>query len=408
MIRKLKIKFVVINMLLAGIVLNVSFFIIGISTYQRLSSESLSALKASFSKNELSVSPKRKIDKPSVQLDSMVFNVKLSKNKEKMTLIGDKIEIDNDLLVNLVETCLKSGKKNGTISELQLRYLIKESEEGTELAFYDLTNDIHTMTNLIKNFILVETGSLAAFFFISLFLAKWTLKPLEISWQQQKRFVADASHELKSPLTVILANTDILASHKAETIEQQYKWLSYIRTEASHMSKLVNDLLFLANADAFRGKPLFSKVNLSDAIWNCYIPFESLAYEQNKVLKNTIESDLYINGDEVKLKQLVMILLDNACKYTDKNGQIHVCLQQKQDKVNFSVTNSGTPIAPQHLPHIFERFYRADKSRTRETGGYGLGLSIAKTIAGMLIGRISAASSPEEGTTFTVVFPAYK
>lgn len=413
MLTKLKKKFIIINMLLAALVLNVSFLVIGMTTSERLASESREALAASFVKakpqmlpkrNEIGMPPRR----PSQLLKSLVFNVKLTENGKSMTLIGDNVDIDNNDLFKIVKLSLKQGRMTGVLSNYRLRYLIRESDMGKELAFYDLTNDIHTMRNLIKNFMFVELGSLIAFFIISFYLAKWALKPLEISWKQQKQFVADASHELKTPITVIMANMDILEKHKSDTIEAQYKWLSYIKTEAEHMKKLVNDLLFLANSDAAREKLDFKKVNFSDLLWNCYLPFEPVAFEQEKLLDNTIEPDIYIKGDEGKLKQLIMILLDNACKYTDKNEKIDVVLKKKQDKVYLCITNYGTPIAPEKLVHIFERFYRADESRTRETGGYGLGLSIAKTIVDMLNGKITVTSSEEAGTSFTVVFQGYK
>lgn len=414
MIKKLKKKFIFINMLLAAIVLNVSFLSIGISTYERLSTDSKNALEHSFTKeklerpqpNNIGMPPERRA--PSQFLKSLVFNVKLTQGNKDMTIMGDNIDYDMKTISGFTNYCLKENKVSGVISEYHLRYMMKKSDTGTEFAFYDLSNDIHTMEDLIKNFILVEIGSLIAFFLISFYLAKWALKPLEISWKQQKQFVADASHEMKTPLTVILANTDILETHKSESIESQYKWLDYIKTEATHMSTLVNDLLFLANSDASRESAKFSKLNLSDIAWNCYLPFEPVAFEQGKCINNSIDSDVYINGDEGKLTQLIMILLDNACKYTDKNGHIDVSLKQRQEKVYFSITNYGTPIAPDHLPHLFERFYRADESRTRETGGHGLGLSIAKTITDMQHGKILVTSNKEAGTTFTVVFSTYK
>ncbi|HWT75395.1 MAG TPA: HAMP domain-containing sensor histidine kinase [Mobilitalea sp.] len=412
MIIKLKKKFIVINMVLAAFVLNISFFFIAASTYQRLSVESMQALEQSFVKivpsepsgNNPAVPPKDN----SLLMEALTFNVKLSDNQQTMTLIGDNIDYDDATLHKIVNSCLEQAKPSGILIDYHLRYLVRKSTYATEIAFYDLTNDIHTMTTLVKNLIFVEIGALAAFFLISLFLSRWALKPLELSWNQQKQFIADASHELKTPLTVILANTDILTSHSTDTIQNQIKWLEYIQVEATHMHKLVNDLLFLANADAFREKPVFSKVNLSDAVWNCYLPFETVVFEQGKILNCNIESEIYISADESKLKQLILILLDNACKYTDNNGQIIVSLTQKQEKAYFTVTNEGAPIASEHLPHLFERFYRADESRTRETGGYGLGLSIAKAITDMLQGKISVTSNTEVGTTFIVIFPMNK
>ena len=238
------------------------------------------------------------------------------------------------------------------------------------------------------------------------FLANWALRPVELAWQQQRQFIADASHELKTPLTVILANIGILQSHRADTIEAQLKWVEYTKQEAIHMKKLVDDLLFLAKSDDGSARILYADFNLSDAVWSSLLPFESIAYEQGLTLNSEIEPNLFMKGDESQLKQLVVILLDNACKYAKGNGAITLLLKSAQDRVRLSVNNTGEPIPKEQLPHIFERFYRADDgARDRKQGGYGLGLAIAKSIVASHHGRISVTSDSVHGTTFTAEFP---
>lgn len=410
MLNKLKKKFVLINMLFVSVILIVAFCAILLSTYYRIEENSTRALEQHINKNALFEPPVKKIGEPRENVNKMppvnsvVFAVKLDENNEIKELIGQNIEISNDILKSIVASCLDKGNESGVLWDTSLRYLIKNVEADKEIIFYDLTDDLSTMLHLIKNCLIVGVISLFAFLIISIYLAKWALKPVEASWDQQKQFIADASHELKTPLTVILANADILEAHKEDTIKQQYKWIEYIKAEASHMSGLVNDLLFLAKADALREKVIFSEINLSDIMWNCYLPFESVAFEQEKQLDADIEPDVLIKGDFGKLKQLIMILLDNACKYTEKNGKISVRLYTKtdRDKVYITVNNTSKPIPQENIEHIFERFYRADESRAREKGGYGLGLAIAKTITDMHGGKISVTSSEEEGTTFKV------
>jgi signal transduction histidine kinase len=335
-----------------------------------------------------------------------VFKVKLDTDNNIVSLIGDNIEVSDEVLDKIVTTCLQRDKETGIIWDTSLRYTINYNHVDKEIIFYDLSNDISTMIHLVVNCLVVGIGSLIAFFLISLYLANWALKPVAKSWESQRQFIADASHELKTPLTVILANTDILSAHRNDTIEVQYKWVEYIKAEATHMSGLVNDLLFLAKSDASKENAIVSEVNLSDLMWNCYLPFESIAFEQGKSLDADIESSIMIQGDAGKLKQLIMILLDNACKYTEINGSIIVRLYKKleKDKVYLSVNNTGVEIAPENLSHLFERFFCVEESRSREKGGYGLGLSIAKTITEIHHGKISVTSSKEEGTTFKVVF----
>lgn len=408
MIKKLKTKFIIINMILVSIVLCITFIIIGASTYQRLNRESYFSLEKSFPKQDTGMIPKKEIGAPrdnrNPGMNHIIFNVQLNEDNTIHHVIGENIEISDEVLQEIVSYCIDKATSTGTLSRSNLRYMMKQINGSTQIAFYDLSADIGIMYNLIITFIIVGVLSLSAFFFISLYLANWALKPVERSWEQQRQFIADASHELKTPLTVILANTDILEAHKNDTIQNQSKWLDYIKAEATRMSGLVNDLLFLAKADASKNNLVLSKINFSDTVWSCTLPFESVAYEQGKNLETNIASDIFIEGDEGKLKQLIMILLDNACKYTNDNGTITIKLKKANEKIYLEVINSGEPIPVEHLPKLFERFYRADESRARQKGGYGLGLSIAKNIMDMHSGKINVTSSIETGTVFTLIF----
>ena len=170
------------------------------------------------------------------------------------------------------------------------------------------------MRSLILTSLLILAGSMAAFFIISLFLAKWALTPVERAWDQQNQFIADASHELKTPLTVILANLKILLSHKEDTISNQFRWIENTHTEASRMKKLVENLLFLARSESNTVPAAVNTFNLSDTVWSCLLPFESVAFEQGVTLNESVTPGLSMLGDEGQIKQLTAILLDNACK----------------------------------------------------------------------------------------------
>lgn len=183
--------------------------------------------------------------------------------------------IQGGLIKEMIGSCLKSGNTNGVLSKVDFRYLMQKNSLGTKIVFADRTEEIDRLSSLIRSSALVGTGSLVAFYFISLFLAGWAVKPIEKSLLQQRQFVADASHELKTPLTVILANTDIVLSSKEKTVAQQQKWIDYIKIEAQRMTSLVNNLLFLAKADDNINNVVFSEINLSDTVWSCILPFES-------------------------------------------------------------------------------------------------------------------------------------
>lgn len=229
---------------------------------------------------------------------------------------------------------------------------------------------------------------------------------MERSWAQQRQFVADASHELKTPLTVILANTGILLSHPDETIAQQQRWVRNTQEEAVNMKKLVDEMLYLARTDATQ-QMVYSLVNLSDLVWSSVLPFESVAFEQGLELESDIAEGISLQADEGRLRELLRILLDNACKYCGPQGQ-HLCEAEwgkEQEKAILSVRNTLTEkLPPEELERLFERFYRMDKARNREKGGYGLGLAIAKSIVEKHHGKI-AASQTEEDIQFTVTLP---
>ena len=259
---------------------------------------------------------------------------------------------------------------------------------------------------MVGSFLLVGALALGAFFLISLLLSGLALRPAERAWEQQRRFVADASHELKTPLTVILTNTGILLRHPEQTVAQQRKWVEYIREEAQRMRELVEDLLFLARHDAGRDQAPAQTVDLAELLWSALLPFEPVAFEQGVTLESGIQSGVTVRGRSEELRRLAAILLDNAVKYAGPQGQVRVALARgEKGGACLTVRNTGPAIPPEHLEHLFERFYRADNSRARSSGGYGLGLAIAKSIVDSHRGTITVQSREEEGTCFTVRLP---
>lgn len=413
MIKKLKKKFVFINMILIFIILSLTFGAVYISTSNRLVRESNDMLQKTIEqeneihKNQINIDDPNNYSPPPPQILS--FAVQLDKNNNITNVFYNNMdEEDMDTLMTLVNSALADSNTTGLIQNNSFRFLKHANEKGTKIAFTDRNLEINTLKSLLKTFILVGLGSLAAFFLVSLYLANWAIKPIKKSWEQQRQFVADASHELKTPLTVILANIDIILSHKEDAISNQIKWINYIKTEGERMTTLVNNLLFLAKTDSSKNEIDLCKVDFSDIVWNCVLPFESIAFEENKIINNEIPSNIFINGDNNRLKQLVFILIDNAIKYVNEKGNINVNLRQTQDKVYLSVNNTGEPIPKANIQNLFERFYRVDESRVRKKDGYGLGLSIAKNIVESHKGKINVTSSKAEGTTFTVSFPLFK
>ncbi len=295
----------------------------------------------------------------------------------------------------------------GKIPGSGLKYLAAEDGAGD---LFILFCDVSFERSSARSFLFMCVGiflvALLLFFILSLNLSKWALAPVEKAWEQQNRFVADASHELKTPVTVILANLDIIAAHKDQSVREQMKWIRNTKDEAQRMNQLVQDLLFLAKSDADTLPLMMSSVDLSNCAEDRVLNFESVAFEKNVSMEADIAPGLTVNGNEGQLKQLITILLDNAVKYAGPDGMVRVSAAKKGDRAVISINNTGEPIPPEDLAHIFERFYRASRSRARSEGGYGLGLSIAENIVKAHGGRITCTSDRASGTTFTAELPS--
>ncbi|MCR5724841.1 MAG: HAMP domain-containing histidine kinase [Treponema sp.] len=236
-------------------------------------------------------------------------------------------------------------------------------------------------------------------------LVAWRLsgiivKPVAESFDRQKTFISDAGHELKTPIAVIAANVDVLMPELPDN-----RWLQYIKSETERMNRLVKDLLFLARDDAGRRVMHIGEFNLSNAVENAVLPFESIIFEQGKRLEYEILPDIFFTGDEQQLKQVIIILVDNAIKNSEKGALIRVKMLRDAQNVIIRVYNTGIGIKEEDLQKIFLRFYRSDASRARKTGGYGLGLAIAKSISDSHGGKLSVASKYGEWAEFSLSLP---
>lgn len=285
-------------------------------------------------------------------------------------------------------------------------FMIKPHSDGHRIVFLDITPQKGFLTNLIYTFFIVACIMLIVIFFISRFFANKSIKPIKEAFNKQKQFIADASHELKTPLAVINTNLDVLLSNEEESIKNQSKWLYYIKSETERMTKLIKDLLYLTQVDYSNIKMIFTSFNLSEVVENIILTMEAVIFENNISLDYNIEPNLITHGNSEQLQQVVMILLDNAVKYTDSKGVVSISLKKHHSTLLLSVSNTCEGISQEDIEKIFHRFYRIDQSRSRKSGGYGLGLAIAKTIVEQHGGRIYAKSVLNESTTFTVELPS--
>ena len=317
--------------------------------------------------------------------------------------------IADDVLEKAISQLANAPDGSGELADLGLFYEKRTSDTGiARVAFADVSsaNGWQTLALTLAG---VGVVALAVFLVISLFFSRWALRPVARAWTQQRRFVADASHDLKTPLTVILANTSILMSHPERTIASQSQWVESTQAEGERMQGLVADLLLLARLDAeetdiVKSKPK-ERIDLSNLVEGELLQFESVAFERAIELESNVDEGIAVQGSIERLRRLVTTLLDNACKYAGDNGKVRVELHAQNGSARFIVHNTGSLISAEDLQHVFDRFYRADKARTSGAGGFGLGLSIAKEVAEEHGGTITAKSSDEEGTTFTATLP---
>ena len=314
---------------------------------------------------------------------------------------------NNDTLQNTVDKILKSNKEAGkiNISNSNYSYLKANSPFGTKIAFMERSQYDNMLFQLFKTLILIGFISLIILLLISIYLTNKSIIPIKETFEKQKQFIADASHELKTPLAIIKTNTSLILSHPDSTIKSQSKWINYINSQTDRMSELISEMLSLAKMDTAENQLPLSPINVSKVIESMILMFDAVIYENNIELETNISKNLFINGDKESLKKLFSIIMDNAIKYTDKNGNITVSLFPEKNRVKMIIRNTGEGIAPENLERIFERFYRVDSSRDRETGGYGLGLSIASSIVKQHKGKIYAKSKVGEFTSFIIEIP---
>lgn len=325
------------------------------------------------------------------------FSVKLSADNQILDVIHLRPLAYTDAEIkNIVKKVLARKSKQGLV--MGMLYYIEEHDDGQRmLCIVNMQSDIKVLQMLIMYSVICYLLALIVAFAFAWFLSGFIVRPINEAFKKQKDFISDAGHELKTPIAVIGANVDVLMADHGDN-----KWLQYIKAENKRMGLLVKDLLYLARTDVDRAHYEFCPFDFSSAITNSVLPFESLVFEQGKKLELEVEPDLMCVGSEQQIKQVAMILVDNAIKNSDKGAVIRVRVFAEGRKLFLKVYDTGHGIKKEDFERIFERFYRTDESRARETGGYGLGLPIARTIVLAHGGSISVASKYGAWAEFTV------
>ena len=316
------------------------------------------------------------------------------KGKVDQTFTESIYAIDEDTAIEYAQKVMDSGEERGWISNY--RYKVFSTDMGYGVVFVDGSMSRSAMMQSMTIAGIVLLGCAALVLILIFLLSKKTVKPIAESYQKQKQFITDANHELKTPLTLILANLDI-----AEAELGKNEWLDDIRSEGHRMTELVNQLVALSRMDE-EGQPMnITEVSFGELVADTVSEFEPLAKDRGKTLTANVDKEITYLGDEALLHRLVGILMDNAIKYCDQDGEIFVSLRRGR-RVVLTVENTYFSVGEIELHRLFDRFYRADKAR-RFTGGYGVGLSMAKAIVEKHKGEITAYKKDSTHIGFKVV-----
>lgn len=397
MLKKLRGKFIWITMCIVTAMLLVIFTLVYQFTAKNLNEQADGILR---NLSQSATKPTAIFEKQDVSLPYILIQVSSRGEIIASGVTGYDVT-DKAFLQELILQVYDQNATQGDLPQYSLRYY-RSFDRGTEyIALVDISSHQETLQSLVYTSIGIGIACILAFFVISFLLARWAVRPVEQAWQTQKQFVSDASHELKTPLTVIMSNAELL--QETEDSQETKRYGQNIQVMAKQMRSLTQGLLELARVDNGQVKKNFTQLDFSRLVTDALLPFEPAFFEQGLQLESAIAPGVTLTGSAQYLQQVVDILLDNALKYSDP-GIVEVKLQMvSRNQCLLSVSNPGQPIAPEEQGKIFERFYRSDKARTR-TGSFGLGLAIAKSAVEDHNGKIWVQSN-QTGNCFYVLLP---
>lgn len=337
----------------------------------------------------------QRIMSPETPYESRFFSVLLGEDGQAVeTDTGQIAAVDAEQATDYAQKAAASGKTSGFLDDY--RFLVQNESGGIRVIFLDCDRSLSSFhTTLLASVSLAVLG-LAAVLFLLLILSRRIVRPMAESYEKQRQFITDAGHELKTPMTIISADADLAEMECGEN-----QWLTDIRRQAQRLTALTNDLIYLSRMEEEQPKLQYIDFPISDVVEEMAQSFAALARSQDKELQVQVQPMLSFKGDEKGIRQLVSILLDNALKYSPSGGQLALRLEKQGRNLLLTVSNTcAQPMEQDKLPHLFDRFYRTDQSRNSQSGGYGLGLSIAKSIVLAHKGKIRAES--HDGTQLSI------
>ncbi len=408
MLARLRREFIAITMLLVGLVLIGVLGMIFVSNAATLRSVTSRILDRALEGNVTSAQIGDTTGEQSAEIMLAVV-VELSPDGTPIDLGDSVLAIPQDTLDDVVSEIMAAGSDEGECASYPISWKRARMPWGWRVALVDTYSRDAALRTQALNQIVIFVVSMGALFVVSYLLSGWALRPVARAWEQQRRFVSDASHELKTPLAVILANVQIL-ERESGVDESAQRWVASTREEATHMKQLVDDLLTLARADESNDAPspadarAVEEVDLTDLVSGCCLEFDAVAFERGCKIQTSLLPQVRAQVRPEDYRRVVRTLLDNATKYAREGTTVRVALGREGKRSRLAVGNYGETISPEELEHLFDRFYRTDRARERTgEGGFGLGLAIAKSLVESAGGTIRATSTERDGTVFVVL-----
>lgn len=329
--------------------------------------------------------------------ETRFFSVRLAEDGEVILVDTGRITaVKTKDAISFAQSVIETGKETGF--QDNYRYLFTSKNYGSLVIFVDISRELSSFRTILYTSIIVSVLGILAVFILVLFFSKIVFRPVADSYAKQKQFITDASHELKTPLTIISANIEVL-----EMESEENNWTVSIKKQIDRMIHLVEQMVSLSKMDEEQVVINKEQLNFSEIVKDMAQSFEPVALQQNKKFDNHIEENITVIGDEKLLRQMLSLLLENAVKYSNEEGKISLDCRKKGSKTQLTIWNSVEEIQKGNLAVLFERFYRLDSSRNSEKGGSGIGLSIVKSIVDAHKGKISANSEDGKSLEISVI-----
>lgn len=404
MIKKLRFKIIIVMMIAVVVVLSVIIGGINIKNYHDLTKRADSTIEilkmndGKFPQKPMPGNNNPFEMSPELPFESRFFTITYNESNEVMEVNIDKVaSINKDEAIEYGNKAIKNKKNKGFMDSYRFLVFEKENQE-TMIIFLDCNRELDSFSKVLNTSIIISVIGVCVVFVLVLIFSKIVTKPVVQTYQKQKSFITDASHELKTPLTIINASCEIL-----EYNDQNNEWIKTIKDQTKRLTDLTNKLVFLSKMDEESKKAMMTDFSLSEIMNEVITSYLPLSVTTNKKIVYNILPNVSMNGDLLMIKEMLNLLIDNAFKYASNNSDININLKTQGKSKIIIISNLAENLPSGDLKILFDRFYRLDSSRNSETGGHGIGLSVVKAIVELHKGKITIFSDGKE-ITFTITF----